>query len=74
MGATASDINEYAKELIIARLGVLPPNISIAVGSEGSFTREQLIQHVEDEDDIGKKFVEIELDFLKSLKEGTLFG
>lgn len=70
---TNNGIDVDEKRLALARLEALPPNIGIAVGSEGNFTKAQLLQHIEDEDDIGKKFVNIELEFLRALKEGALF-
>ena len=70
---TGSKIDTDEKKLALARLEALPPNIGIAVGSEGNFTKAQLLQHIEDEDEIGKQFVNIELEFLRALKEGSLF-
>ena len=61
------------KELVIARLQTLPDDISVSVGAEGEYSRDQLIQHVEVEDEIGKKMVEIEMNFLRSLKEGKFY-
>jgi hypothetical protein len=71
--ATITGIDADEKNLVLARLEALPPNIGIAVGSEGSFTKEQLLKHIKDEDEVGKKFVSIELEFLRALKEGALF-
>lgn len=65
---------EQIKELIVARLQVLPPDASISIGSEGNYTRDELITHVENDDDIGKKITEIELEYLKALKEGIFYA
>jgi len=67
MNAIRSDI----KELVIARLEVLPPNIKVSLGNM-DFTKEQLVEHVKKEDDIGKKIVEVELEFIRALKEGEV--
>lgn len=69
-----SDLNEHEKVLVLARLEALPSNVGISVGDGGSYTKNEIIQHVEDEDDIGRKFIEIDLEFLRALKEGALFG
>lgn len=61
---------EEIKELVITRLEVLPLNKKISIGSSGEFNREELIDHVKRGDEIGKKMVEIELSFLRALKEG----
>lgn len=68
-----SDSQEEIKELVIARLKTLPEDKSISIGSEGGFTKEELIQHVEQEDHIGKKMIEVEMHFLQMLKEGKSY-
>jgi hypothetical protein len=64
---------EEIKELIIARLEVLPPNKKISIGSSGEFTVEDLIKEVKKETSIGEKITEIQIEFLKSLKEGIFY-
>lgn len=63
---------EEINELVIARLKTMPENQKISVGSKGEFDKYDLIEHVKQGDDIGKKIVEIELDFLRTLKKGVL--
>lgn len=65
-------ISDDLKELVIARLDVLSTDKKISIGSNGEFTKEELIEHVKEGDDIGQKVAELELTFLKALKEGTL--
>ena len=65
-------ISETLKNLVIERLDIIPPHKEIHIGSSGVFTKDQLIECVKREDEIGKKIVEIELAFLMALKEGTL--
>jgi len=66
------EISEDLKELVIARLDVLPPDKKISIGSVGKFDKNELIEHVKKEDEIGKKVIEVELTYLRALKEGTL--
>ena len=65
-------VSEEVKQLVIARLETLPPDKKMSIGSYGEFKREDLIMHVEKGDEIGKKVIEIELEFLQALKEGIL--
>ena len=65
---------EQIKELVIARLQIIPPNVGISVGSEGDFKRDELIEHVKENDEIGKKLIEIDLSYLKNLKELKLYA
>ncbi len=67
-----NQIPENIKALVIARLETLPPNRKISIGSYGEFTKSELIEHVKREDEIGKKIVEIELEFLRAMKKGIL--
>ena len=66
------EIEEEVKELVIERLKFLPENIKVSVGNSGSYNKEELIKHIKEGDDIGKKIIEVELHFLKALKEGIL--
>lgn len=61
-------------ELVIARLQTLPEGWGISIGSEGDFRKEELIQRVQSQDEIGKKMIEIEMSFLRSLKDGIFYG
>ncbi len=65
-------IGEDLKELVIFRVETLPLNKKISIGSYGEFNRDELIMHVKKEDEIGKKIVKIELEFLKALKKGKI--
>ena len=57
------------RKLILARLSVLSPKTIISIGSEGSFTRDQLVESVKNGDDIGEKLAQIQLEWLRSFKE-----
>ena len=66
-------ITKDMRDLVVARLEVMPANVKLSIGSEGDFSKNELIEHVKKEDDpIGKKIIEIELEFLRALKEGII--
>jgi len=65
-------ISEDAKELVLARLEVTSSEKDFSIGGGESFTRDELIQHVKAGDETGRKIIEIELAFLRALKDGTL--
>lgn len=65
-------ISEDIKELVIARLDILPADKKISIGSSGEFTKSELIERVKEEDEVGRKVIEMELTFLRALKEGKL--
>lgn len=65
-------ITNDMKNLVIARLDVLPANKKISIGSKGDFTKAELIDHVKKGDEIGEKMIQIELEFVRAMKEGFL--
>ena len=69
----AKIISEDLKDLVIERLDVLPPDLAFFVGSEGKeFSKKELIESVKRGDEIGRQVVEMEMSFLKALKDGVL--
>jgi len=66
------DIEEQIKKTVIARLEVLPQDKKMSIGASGEFSRDELIEKVKLGDPIGKKMIQIELDFLRSLKKGII--
>lgn len=60
-------IPEDIINIVVARLETIPSNVELSVGNEGSFTIDKLIEKVRNQDDIGKKMVEVQLAYLRSL-------
>ena len=58
------------KELVILRLETMPENFKLSIGGAGEFDKHQLIERVKRGDEIGKKIVKIQLNYLRSLKMG----
>ncbi|MEK7522205.1 MAG: hypothetical protein AAB569_01370 [Patescibacteria group bacterium] len=65
------EITEDMINLVIARLRTIPENAQLSVGSdeEKSLTSEDLIREVRNQTEIGKKVVETQLFYLRSLKD-----
>ena len=68
------DYSEEIKKLVVARLDSIPPDVSISVGSEGAFTKNELISQIQNDTEIGHKMIEIEMAYLRKLKEGILYA
>ncbi|HIH39130.1 TPA: hypothetical protein HA219_00170 [Candidatus Woesearchaeota archaeon] len=61
------------KKLVLWRLDTsLPKNLKLSIGAMGTFDRDELKEHVEDEDDIGREIVKMQLKFIKALSTGAL--
>ena len=64
---------EQLKKIVLARLNVMPKDVSVTIGSE-NLKREELVEHVRLEDEVGKQMIEMELEFLKDLASGAIYG
>lgn len=69
-------IEPEMKEIILFRIksSKLPPNIKLSVGnlSKEPMSTEEIIKHVEQEDEIGRKIIGMELTYLEALKKGII--
>jgi len=64
-------LDRELKELVLWRLEAsVPDHFKLSVGGEGTFSKEELKMHVEQEDPIGLTFVNMQLDFIKALTSG----
>ena len=66
-------MEDAIKELVIARLQTLSDDTSVSVGGQGEYSRDQLIEHVQKGDEVGETITDIEMNFLRSFKEGALY-
>lgn len=65
--------DEDIRNLVTARLSVLSPDTMISFGSDGTFSRDELVEKVAQGDDIGEKLAEIQLEWLRSFKDDNLY-
>lgn len=65
-------VNEEIKKLVLVRLESMPSNIKIALGSGEQLSKERLIEHVKNNDQLGKMIVDMQLKYLKSMKTGFI--
>lgn len=62
--------NEEIKKIILLRLETMPDNIKVSIGSEGEFSKQELINEVKEETKLGKMIIEIQLEYLRAMKTG----
>lgn len=65
-------LTEEMKELIVARLDVMPANYKLSIGNQGTYTKNDLIKHVQKGDSIGNQIAQIQLNFIRALTTGKL--
>lgn len=57
-------------ETVIARLRAMPEKALVSIGMNMKpLTREELIEHVQKADPIGKKIIEVQMNYLRSFKK-----
>lgn len=65
--------NKEIRRLVIERLRGLSPNKGISIGSDKSYSKDELIKEVEKGTGVGNKIIEVELEFLQSLKDLPIY-
>lgn len=69
------DIPQREKELVLARLEVLSPELHFSVGTDSdNFSRDEMIEQINGNTAVGKDFIKVELEFLRAFKSGSLMN
>lgn len=63
---------ELARKLTVARIKAMPDTLAISVGSQ-EYDKDQLIGHVEKADSVGRTVMEMQVEFLRDLANGTVY-
>jgi len=65
--------DNVVEKIVLERIRNMAPNVKIALGSKGGFLgKSDLIKEVTNNTPIGKKIIEIQLRYMRALKEGTI--
>jgi len=67
MSNETENMEEEQRTLVLERFKTLNPGSKIMLGSEGELTVKELINHIEQRDDFGKKVVRVQMNMLKVL-------
>lgn len=64
---------ELEKKIVIERIKSMSQNVQIALGSKSEFlNKTKLIQEIKNDTETGKKIMQIQLRYLRALKEGII--
>lgn len=70
---SSANKEELLKQLVVARIKAkMSSNLRLSIGSQGSLNKEELIEHVNKMDEVGKQIAEVHLNFLKAQASGQL--
>jgi hypothetical protein len=64
--------DEEIRNLVLSRLSTLSFDTMKSIGDMGTFGRDELIAHVKANDEIGRVVQDIEMEWLKAIKEGIV--
>lgn len=64
--------DEEIRKLVVARLKVISADTIKCIGNEGTFSRDELIEHVNRGDKIGRTIERVEMEWLRALKRGII--
>lgn len=67
------ELKEELKKIVLERVSVMPDTLRVAIGSS-DLTKEDMIHHVNDEDEVGHQVMELELEYLRALGSGAVYG
>ncbi len=63
---------EQLKQITIARIRTISSDTKISLGSE-DYTVEELVNHVEKDDQVGEEMIQMNWQYLKDLASGALY-
>ena len=52
-------------EIVLHRIQAMPAHIKLAIGGHSSLSREDLITHIKAKDKVGKRVVEMQMNYLR---------
>ena len=62
------------QKLVYARLQTLPKGYKISIGGAGDVTKEEALQHVSQNDEIGKLFMAADRHYFNLIKSGEIYA
>jgi len=68
-----NELNEALKKLVVARINAnMSSTLKLSIGSTGSLSKDQMIEHVMGGDSVGKRIMQTHLNFMKAQATGQL--
>jgi hypothetical protein len=63
---------DWAWEVVMRRVEGMPPDLKLAIAGVGALSRDEMLAHLDKRDEIGKKIVKMQINYLRFLKEEAL--
>lgn len=68
----AKEIHEDIKKLVIERIKASSDDLRISLGSN-EYTKEEILKNIEEENELGKEFIEIQMEYLRDMAKGAIY-
>jgi len=62
-----TEFSAEIKRLVIKRLEAVPANISFSIGNFGTFSKDELVEQVNENTEVGKTIIDMELTFIREM-------
>ena len=73
MSSEKQELNETLKKLVIARIEAsMSSTLKLSIGSDGSLTKNQMIENVIEGNEVGKRIMQTHLNFMRAQATGQL--
>ena len=66
------EVKNDIKKLVVERIKAASDELEISIGAI-SYTKEQILESVEKEDEIGKEIIENQIEYLRDMAQGALY-
>ncbi len=68
-----NETNEKIKELVLARIDAqVSSNLRLFIGSSNGMSKEEIMQHVRNGDEIGRQIIQMHINFMKAMVKGEV--
>ena len=67
------ELKESLKKLVLERMKTMPNSTGLSIGAE-HFSKDDLLTHVENEDEVGQQLMAMELEFLQDMASGAIYN
>ena len=65
-------IDEDLKNLVIERIKASSSDIKVSIGTV-EYSKEEMLKNVEEENEIGREIVDIQIEYLRDMADGTIY-
>jgi len=68
-------IKEEERAIVLAQLMAASPELRLSIGSLSAktYTKDEIMKHVEELDEIGKEFIKTQMEFMRAMASGDIY-